>query len=139
MHRLIAGFSRYTLQFIRKIELTSSGIASVCDTNMLRHMTAIIAMRHNLINLDIFQTILDWLQNFFVNPWSINITRRLFWKHWLYWESFHWLYTWLSKKRENLFEHQNRDSDNFLKKIVRCFMNEQKKYYAVSMRLRCVL
>lgn len=36
-----------------KIKLTSKGIASVCDTNMLRHTAAIIATRHNLIIPDI--------------------------------------------------------------------------------------
>lgn len=64
-----------------RVELTSSGIASVCDTNMLRHTTAITAMRQSFINLDIAPEA-KLLQNFLSqinkwNPWSINITRRL--------------------------------------------------------------
>lgn len=134
---------------MKKTELTSSGIASVCDTKMLRHMTAMIAMRQNLINLDIVHAIwrsrkkIVWLQKCLVNPWfnRYHSTTCLKALAVLYAVPLA-LYVWLRRRNRKKFSFKSKIDSELLffeKKVVRCFMNERSKYYAVSMRLRCVL
>lgn len=132
-----------------QLQLTSKGIASVWDTSMLRHTTAIIAMRQNLITLDIvpgkdkvcllfsfsYFSIYSSFYSFFFfvtksvatikhDAWSITITRRLDFEHWLYWEFFHWLYTLIEKSERT---EEKKWTKNIMRRKIEFFEKGKKK------------